>query len=70
MSTLRIIPDCMKEEVAEVASPADNEVTARFENVVENHCPVCESPMRRSEANGVPVMICPDHSIVMPTKDE
>lgn len=66
----RIIPECMKAPLEEVASPADKEVTARFENVIENHCPVCEKPMRRSEANGVPIMICQDHSIAMPTKDE
>jgi hypothetical protein len=68
--TERIIPDCMKAPAVETASPADHEVTARFENVVENHCPVCEQPMRRSEANGVPIMICHDHAIAMPTKDE
>lgn len=68
--TERIIPDCMKEVAVETASPADKEVTARFENVIENHCPVCEHPMRRTEANGVPAMICMEHAIVMPTKDE
>lgn len=68
--TERIIPDSMKAPAAEVASPADHEVVARFENVVENHCPVCETPMQRSEANGVPIMICREHAIAMPTKDE
>lgn len=68
--TARIIPDSMKPPVEEVVSAADKQVVARFENVIENHCPVCEAPMRRSEANGVPIMICHDHAIAMPTKDE
>ena len=67
--TERIIPDCMKPEVASENS-ADKQVTARFENVQENCCPVCNLPLRRSEANGVPIMICDTHSIAMPTKDE
>jgi hypothetical protein len=43
--------------------------TARFENVVEGACPSCGTQMRLSSANGIPVHVCMQHSVVMPLRD-
>lgn len=43
--------------------------TARFENVNEGLCPSCNTQMRLSVANGIPVHVCMQHSVVMPLRD-
>jgi hypothetical protein len=43
--------------------------TARMENVREGICPSCGEQMRLSVANGIPVHVCMEHSVVMPLRD-
>lgn len=73
----RIIPDVMKEPLLrQQAEQADTETatrarkeTARAENVNEGCCPSCGEQMRLSTANGIPVHVCMQHSVVMPIRD-
>jgi hypothetical protein len=66
--TERITPDGMKADpVIEEAAAVQ---TARFKNVHQDHCPICLTSFRQSEANGIPVMVCDSHAIVMPKKDD
>jgi ssDNA-binding Zn-finger/Zn-ribbon topoisomerase 1 len=48
---------------------AKTQTTARVENVVEGACPSCGTQMRLSSANGIPVHVCMQHSVVMPLRD-
>lgn len=71
----RLIPDCMKPvaKQAEESAGADGKPhaqTARVENVIEGTCPLCKRPMKLSEANGIPVHVCLDHSLVVPIRDQ
>lgn len=43
--------------------------TARIENTQEGICPSCHQQMRLSVANGIPVHVCMEHSVVMPLRD-
>lgn len=52
----------------EVAATPKKE-TARFENTHEGLCPSCGTQMRLSTANGIPVHVCMEHSVVMPIRD-
>jgi hypothetical protein len=42
---------------------------ARQENINEGFCPVCNTPMKPTIANGIRVVACLTHSIVMPVRD-
>lgn len=70
----RLIPDCMKPVAAPVAEEAGTheqmKQTARVENVIEGTCPLCKRPMKLSEANGIPVHVCLDHSLVVPIRNQ
>ncbi len=48
---------------------APQKQTARFENTHEGQCPSCGNQMRLSVANGIPVHVCMEHSVVMPIRD-
>lgn len=67
----RIIPDVMKESKPEEAATVDipEKVTSRVENTAEGKCPSCHEQMRLSSANGIPVHVCMQHSVVMPLRD-
>jgi hypothetical protein len=56
----------------EAASPK-KEVTARIDMSAEvagaGLCPECKQPMEMSVANGIPVLICLEHRIAIPTPD-
>ena len=43
--------------------------TAKAQNVKEGYCPICDTVLRSSSANGVKVLTCLTHSIVMPVRD-
>ena len=43
--------------------------TAKAQNVKEGYCPICDNVLRPSSANGVKVLTCLTHSIVMPVRD-
>ncbi len=43
--------------------------TSRVENTREGICPSCNEQMRLSTANGIPVHVCMQHSVVMPLRD-
>ena len=67
-------PDCVAGRLhehtkKEEAVPAPQKQTARFENVNEGLCPSCGQQMRLSTANGIPVHVCMEHSVVMPIRD-
>lgn len=70
MTKRRIPKDMM---LTESATPdvrvASTRVEARFENVNMDVCPVCQTALRCSTANGIDVMVCDSHNIVMPRKD-
>ena len=76
----RIIPDVMKEPLVtdtaateENAAPAETAATkqtARSENLYEGQCPSCGKTMKLSVANGIPVHVCLQHSVVMPLRDQ
>jgi RNA polymerase subunit RPABC4/transcription elongation factor Spt4 len=70
----RIIPDFMQQPTPSkaVVEQAKNESTptvARVENESPNACPICHRTYIMSEANGIAVMVCTDHAVVMPVKD-
>jgi hypothetical protein len=48
-------------------------VTARIDMSAEvagaGRCPECKQPMEESHANGIPVLICKEHRIVIPMSD-
>ena len=44
-------------------------VTSRVENTVEGVCPICQTALRPTFANGHRVLYCPSHNVVMPTRD-
>lgn len=72
MPVERIIPDVMKQppKVENAATEeAKSKETSRVENVVEGACPSCNTQMRLSSANGIPVHVCMQHSVVMPLRD-
>lgn len=50
-------------------APTPKKETSRFENVNEGMCPSCGQQMRLSLANGIPVHVCMEHSVVMPLRD-
>lgn len=47
-----------------------NKTETAFANDVEGECPVCNTPMKLSVANGVDVYVCLQHRVVMPLKNE
>jgi RNase P subunit RPR2 len=59
----RKIPAILMQQVAKT------DVTAKTENVKEGYCPICNTVMKPSTANGVRVITCLTHSIVMPVRD-
>lgn len=72
----RIIPDIMKDPLptpekatTEQAKATPVKETSRVENLVEGSCPSCQQQMRLSSANGIPVHVCMQHSVVMPLRD-
>jgi hypothetical protein len=58
---------------AKVEANAKSEVTARIDMSAEvagaGLCPECKEPMEHSHANGIPVLICREHRIAIPTAD-
>jgi hypothetical protein len=58
---------------AKVTASAEKEVTARIDMSAEvagaGLCPECRKPMEASTANGIPVLICREHRIAIPTAD-
>jgi len=76
----RIIPNVMKTPLTDLVNQnktiegagVDNknkEVTARVENLKEGVCPICDETMKISKANGIPVYVCLNDSVVMPIRD-
>lgn len=63
LETKRKIPALLQQ------ASAGAKETARQENVNEGFCPVCSTPMRPTTANGIRVLACLTHSIVMPVRD-
>lgn len=64
----RRIPLIMQDQVEkEVAQSVQ---TARVENTEYGVCPVCKKQMKLSLADTHQVLVCIDHSIVMPIKDD
>lgn len=45
-------------------------VLSRVENTHEGFCPICDTQMSATEANGNPVLYCAAHNIVMPLRDQ
>lgn len=78
MTVQRIIPDAMRPIEKVVADAAEDQskdqkptkTTARVENVKEGLCPICHTTLVRSTANGHEVQYCPEHSLVMPIRDQ
>lgn len=74
MTIQRIVPEGMRtpKEVLEAAveqAAAPTKTTARVENTREGVCPICQTQMQLSSANGHTVLYCADHSLVMPVRD-
>ena len=73
--TKRIVPDVMVSSINSIGKQiakeqgSEKSITARVENLREGYCPTCNSVMRVSTANGIPVHVCMDHSITMPIRD-
>ena len=65
----RIIPNSMMAPVKTEAATEPVKQTSRVENVREGLCPSCGDQMRLSSANGIPVHVCMQHSVVMPLRD-
>jgi hypothetical protein len=53
--------------------PGQRQVTARIDMSAEvagaGLCPECRTPMEAAHANGIPVLICRNHRIAIPTAD-
>lgn len=62
----------IKAKVEATVSEAST-VTARIDMSAEvagaGLCPECRQPMEASHANGIPVLICKEHRIAIPTAD-
>ena len=43
--------------------------TAKVTNTQVGVCPVCQKTMKVTQANNIPVFVCLDHNVVMPTQD-
>lgn len=58
---------------AKVEASISKPVTARIDMSAEvagaGLCPECREPMQASHANGIPVLICSAHRIVIPVSD-
>ena len=65
----RIVPGGMKASSEQVTASEATKQTSRVENLSPDKCPICFNTFRISEANGIPVLVCDAHSIVMPLKD-
>lgn len=62
MTVERRVPKVMKEEASVEA--------ARVENTEYGICPICQKSMKFSIAGTHQVLVCLEHSIVMPVRDE
>lgn len=74
MTERRIPKDMMRAPESAVQAKTSkgvmpSRITARFENISLDKCPVCQTTLRCSVANGIDVMVCDTHNIVMPKKD-
>lgn len=70
MTIERIIPQGMQSGMPIAVTASPGKETARVENIRGDQCPICYKTFRLSEANGIPVLVCDAHAIVMPLKDK
>lgn len=60
-------------KAGEFRIPRDMELAraelARVENLQYGICPLCKDDMKRTVANGIPVLACLKDRVVMPEKD-